>query len=293
MILYKYQSHDVGMQVVTKGKVAFSFARDFNDPFETEAGYPVEKMDPISDLFNGIRSWAARDTWVCNSGILCLTRRPTNPLMWSHYGDEHHGMVIGFDAKTADFLNEDTCLIPADFGSMIYTHSRPTEPLRARQQVEPIEVGQEYRFRVDHFDKLSQLFLQKSSHWSYEEEVRVVKCINGISDRKNLPSGEFELKHVDREPKPKKTLYLYTLPENSIQTLILGMRNPLLNNANSLKAFSEEIAKDHPDCTIFVCEPSKDTWDIRTRSVSDFLKHRLVPEDVAAQFDKKQVQLDD
>jgi len=118
-------SPEGALKALKGNSIAFAIASEFNDPFETQAGYPVQASNPIEDIFEGARSWMKRHAWTENSGVLSLTRTPTNPLMWSHYANGHRGVAIGFDADVAGFFDENICLIPAQYGSIIYTHTRP------------------------------------------------------------------------------------------------------------------------------------------------------------------------
>lgn len=83
-----------------------------------------------------------------NYGILSLTRNPLNPLMWSHYGDDHRGVVM------------------------------PQNILPSSTIESLMSVGDDYRcFRSHKYDLFKNAFLMKDLAWGYEEEVRVVKNI--------------------------------------------------------------------------------------------------------------------
>jgi hypothetical protein len=43
-------------------------------------------------------------------GILCLTERPDNHVMWVNYAKGHTGFVVGFDAKSSFFEEDDRYL---------------------------------------------------------------------------------------------------------------------------------------------------------------------------------------
>lgn len=194
MILYKYMSAEVADKVLRGNSIAFAIASEFNDPFETLAGYPAQKSsNPIEENLNGTRSWAARHTWTEQNGVLSLTRTATNPLMWSHYASAHQGVVIGFDAYEAGFTDANTCLIPAQYGSIIYTQTRPSALLTPGPKGEPVKVGKTHHYPVGHHEKLSRLFLHKPMCWAYEEEVRIVKCIADLDRDGVNASGRFEL----------------------------------------------------------------------------------------------------
>jgi DUF2971 family protein len=94
--------------------------------------------------------------WTENTGILSLTRTPTNPLMWAHYAEKHQGMVIGIDAVAAGLTDEKANLIPAQYGSVIYVSRRQDQPFIGKPQTS-LTVGSTYHFPHDHYEKLQRL----------------------------------------------------------------------------------------------------------------------------------------
>ena len=40
-----------------------------------------------------------------NRGVLCFSRGWHNPLLWSHYGDKHRGVCLGFDVPNAHIVH--------------------------------------------------------------------------------------------------------------------------------------------------------------------------------------------
>lgn len=257
MILYKYMSPKVAEKVLEGNSIAFSIASEFNDPFETVAGYPVQSTNPIEGLFEGIRSWTKRHIWTENSGVLSLTRTPTNPLMWSHYAYEHHGLVLGFDADAAGFTDEATCLIPAQHGSIIYTQTRPSSSLSESPIGDPVNVDHTHFYPVRHHEKLSRLFLQKAMCWSYEEEVRVVKCVADRDGEGINASGQFKL--VEDHG---RGFYCYQLPLGSIKEIYLGLRHEALLSRDAFFSFCEQTERKHPVAAVKACSLSNNSWGI-------------------------------
>jgi hypothetical protein len=244
------------MKVIENNSIAFSIASEFNDPFETEAGYPFESDDIFEQLIGGIRRNAKRLIWTENSGILSLTRNPSNPLMWAHYSASHTGIVIGFEIQTSGFCDESTCLIPAQYGSVIYTNTKPSAALSSKPRGDAICIGHTHYFSPTHFDKMSLMFLQKPMCWSYEEEVRVVKCIADRDEDGRNESGIFDLiKTNDRR------LYCYKLPKGSIKEVYLGLRHNLLKSKEEFNNFVKKIGK-HNDIEIKYMQLSKNTWGL-------------------------------
>lgn len=87
-------------------------------------------------------------------GIYCLSAKPDNLLLWSHYGDSHSGFCVGFDTEK---LMATTTFSTA--GAVDYTDDYP--------QVSILD------YDKDLFGIRTQLFT-KSSIWSYENEYRIV-----------------------------------------------------------------------------------------------------------------------
>lgn len=94
--------------------------------------------------------------------ILCLTVRPDNNLMWSHYADSHRGVVLRFRSIPA----LDT---PYGLAKPInYVHAVP--PLVSEQELADIFAG------AGTFEKagiVDRAIYTKSSEWAYEEEWRL------------------------------------------------------------------------------------------------------------------------
>lgn len=219
MILYKYASFDDGMKILEGGTIRFTQPKFFNDPFDSPF-YPREQIaDPVEGIFEQLHTMAKESTWQENTGILSLTRTPTNPLMWAHYADKHRGMVIGIDAIIAGLTDERTNLIPAQYGSVVYVSGRQDGPFIGKPQT-ALGVGSTYHFPHDHYEKLQRLFLHKPIYWSYEEEVRVVKCLNGIAnDAPDTPSGRFKIVTDNGHE-----IHLYLLPSSSIVEVYFGFK---------------------------------------------------------------------
>jgi hypothetical protein len=134
MILYKYVSFEVGSKILECSSVRFTQAKFFNDPFDLPT-YPESKGDnPVEGIFAKLHTMAKQFIWADNTGILALTRTPTNPLMWAHYADNHRGLVIGIDAEAAGFAEEKNNLIPAQYGSVIYVSKSQDQPFVSKPQ---------------------------------------------------------------------------------------------------------------------------------------------------------------
>lgn len=261
MISYKYVPYESGVKIIDGNSIGFSHPHDFNDPFELTAGYPYSSLGAVTGIFEDVANWGKTHIWSHNSAILSLTRSPLNPLMWSHYANSHTGFVIGFDAAAAGFTSVETNLVPVQFGSIIYAATMPRSDFLSAFK-EPLQVGGTFHFVHDHLEKFQRVFLHKSSVWSYEEEVRIVKCVKGVHDSRQLPSGEFDVLNLGDENN-RRLLYLLKLPQGSIKEVYLGLRNPS-SDSGGLAKFVSKLKSVHPGAVAYQCQMDEKTWGLTT-----------------------------
>jgi hypothetical protein len=245
MILYKYASLNDGSKILDGSSICFTQPKFFNDPFDLPFYPEEENADPTERIFGNLRTMAKNYIWTENTGILSLTRTPTNPLMWAHYAEKHQDVVIGIDAIAAGLADEKANLIPAQYGSVIYVSRRQDKPFIGKPQTD-LAVGSTYAFPQEHYEKLQRLFLHKPLYWSYEEEVRVVKCLKGIArSSPDTPSGHFEVvTDVDRD------LHLYSLPPRSITELYIGFRMDVF----AADALFHQAKQHRPELAVYECQ---------------------------------------
>jgi hypothetical protein len=131
------------------------------------------------------------------------------------------GAVLAIDTSTAGFLDPQRNMIPAHFGSVVYTRHRPSGPFHSTF-AEGVAVGATHHFVLSHYEKWQRLFLTKPIEWAYEEEVRVVKCLHGIDVEGGAatnPSGTFDV--IEHQGRP---LHCFQLPPGSITAIYVGAR---------------------------------------------------------------------
>lgn len=131
-----------------------------NDPFEIlpsrdwlEAAYFCYYNREYNGNFENLLSLFTKLN-LNSFGVISLASRNDNILMWSHYGDEHRGMVIELDGENA--------LLKQRFGA----HSD-------RDLAQNVIYR---RNRIDNFDKSMKFlpYIEKSLEWAYEEEKRII-----------------------------------------------------------------------------------------------------------------------
>jgi hypothetical protein len=90
-------------------------------------------------------------------GVVSLAERANCPLMWSHYGDQHHGVCIGYSAPS-DVSN--------DLHKVRYGGKRLVD---ASKVVAMLDGDGTARRHVD-----QAVLLRKAKSWQYEQEWRLI-----------------------------------------------------------------------------------------------------------------------
>ena len=119
---------------------------DLNDPFELLA---LELSDP--DDRHAYNCW--RDRAAEAFGLLCFSRTWRSPVLWSHYGDSHRGLCLGFDVPDASVRRVEYLKKRVPFRSLV-----PTS--------------------LDAIQTPGPLFHMKFEDWSYEREWRRIVSLS-------------------------------------------------------------------------------------------------------------------
>src|SRR5262249_46903341 len=119
----------------------------------------VEQMSSaaVSKVIHGNRATISKrviDDASTRFGMLCLSEKPDNILMWSHYSDGHRGMVIGLDT---DLFRE---------GGESFRVNYPEN--NERVEYKPFRSPGDSEFET----YLKELPRTKGLNWAYEKEWR-------------------------------------------------------------------------------------------------------------------------
>ena len=175
--LYKYCSAERALQILNNHSVMFSSHHEFNDPFDCavdidghntfEEWKQYLQNQGLPDIDAGIlaheimsdearASSTIRESYykaLSQMGILCLTVRNDNLLMWAHYCNNHQGVCVRFD-------------ISKDLSTFCF-------PKRVYYSDDYIRLNY-LRSYLDNDLNTHIAIWHKSSDWAYEEEYRVV-----------------------------------------------------------------------------------------------------------------------
>jgi len=221
VILYKYVSFKTAETIIRTSTIGFSRLEDLNDPFEGTS----TKFEDQDDIPASVISTAVRKRMSSNFAVLSLTKTPLNPTMWSHYGDEHRGVVIGIDVNLANLNTVNSNIIPAKHGDVIYTRTIPSKPLPTISPERLMEIGNEIEaFEGQDFEIFKRTFLYKSLPWNYEEEVRIVKNINTSNYQSRYSESKFDNKSGQWSSTlfQGRPIFCLNIPQCSIKEVYLG-----------------------------------------------------------------------
>jgi len=162
--LYKYrdlsteQGRAFTKEIIVDKRVYFALPSSFNDPFEwryTISTQPRNEQEKLME--RPLANWGEYGAnYVFPHmrkafGVLSLSAKNDDILMWAHYANCHKGICIEFDASDSDSF----------FG-------------RAKPVVYQSTYPELSIYSPSLRDDIENATLIKSNHWDYEEEYRVV-----------------------------------------------------------------------------------------------------------------------
>ncbi len=147
------------------------------------------------------------------AGIVCFSATNDNILMWSHYADQHNGVVIGFDSG---LLSDDW--IPVDYSEE--RHLLNIEKLTDR-------------------DETIKMIARKSDLCVYEEECRFVvllqKCEKKNSDDEAFFTFEYRAEAI------KEVIFGCRMSSRNINDLGTVLKERYGNSIMNYKAMADKI----------------------------------------------------
>lgn len=196
-IVYKYHTSSVVLEhILGAGTVRFTPPWELNDPFEcgpdpgaafTEAVADESRklaeivkgpgLDPelaIELLTEKCLRVSFQNAFGQVAGVLSLSQRADSAVMWSHYSQNHAGFAVGFDAHH-EFFQPGGGISRDGLRVVQYPDQRPAVPLQLLN-------GPANATLLDMREVTDAFFFTKSPHWQYEEEVRVIRSRDEVTE---------------------------------------------------------------------------------------------------------------
>ncbi|GAA4354461.1 DUF2971 domain-containing protein [Kangiella marina] len=193
-----------------------------------------------------------------NFGIVSLTENPHNLLMWSHYADQHRGIVIELSELESTFEFSDSS-DTSRVGSktplrVLYDSKRPSS-----------DISDELIFTIFEDDFFRHFALVKSDAWIYEKEHRFILPINQAEvgvflHNKNVASkSELEVylkqRGISYEKREGKYFFRADNLNNPINNVAKVCRDEFLLGAGEVLLF-KRIADKSLKAIYFGCKVS-------------------------------------
>lgn len=160
-------------------------------------------------------------------GILCLTEKNNNLLMWSHYAESHKGICVEFDTSNP-FFNQKR----SDKDDLYHLRKidyRSTRPLLTLTKMSAVDC-----------------FLTKSNHWEYEQEWRMVVPLADADKQLPLPSQEI--------------IHLFKVPSTAIKAVYLGSQISTDLTSSVIKALGGNSDLHH--VSLYASQVSKSEYKL-------------------------------
>jgi hypothetical protein len=122
-------------------------------------------------------------------GVLCLTEKKDNLLMWSHYADSHKGFCVKFD--TSDSFFDSRRGAKDEFYHLREVKYLPERPNNTLSNMSGID-----------------LLLLKSDVWAYENEWRFCGVLNDSDVQMNIGTTD---------------IHLFKYPQRIVKEIIMGV----------------------------------------------------------------------
>ena len=221
-------SESVALEFIKHPLLRITPRKALNDPFECLPSTSIkneleihinEKVRPNLKE-NQIKKIEEIDSFMKLHGIISLTESFDNILMWSHYGDEHKGMVVEFNIdEESPFSLFNTSQVPNEsdgkFGRVSYRKSREYP----------------YDITIDSINDIRDYYyLSKADEWIYEKEYRYITpftLVNWIKKNNKKSMVDFLLEYEELgdmwiESHKKNEIFLININENRIGNIFLG-----------------------------------------------------------------------
>ena len=119
---------------------------------------------PVDDKQNDFQSFL-KEYFNSILGVICFSKRWSDPVMWSHYADEHRGIALGFD------INDEHAYC-------------------VRYEQERLARSYSFTDEIPSEEFIIESITTKFKSWEYEQEVRMMVKLETECNRVWIPKEE-------------------------------------------------------------------------------------------------------
>ncbi len=130
------------------------------------------------------------DTDLLKYGVVCLSENGNNNLMWSHYADEHKGVMIELESENLfRFSPEQKKVMDNDFSAA----SIKPKPVNYDVKRAGLDISEECLYEYANSNFIERFFTMKGYEWKCEQEWRYIfKFLHADKVIVNTPEEQVE-----------------------------------------------------------------------------------------------------
>jgi len=161
MKAYRFLSADYAIAAIESGLLKVGRIKELNDPSDCAPflfDLPPAEQDRPTYVLDQVIDQASE-----SHGVICYSAAVDDPVIWSHYGNKHSGVALGFEIQESSTVRE-----------VSYSIERPKMSIYDRGT-------------TGEFGMLeSAVFFTKAQSWFYEKEVRSVVLLDQCIPRAGM-----------------------------------------------------------------------------------------------------------
>jgi hypothetical protein len=207
-----------------------------NDPFELRPSHNPDNSGADKNAFSTLS-----DESYFDYAVVSLSETNNNLLMWSHYAEQHQGMVIEFDSSKPlfdDYRHFEKTKEDPELEELVID-----EEETLKREIINTGIIQRVRYnalrpQLDNFESILEHFLVKSEEWIYEKEHRVILPLV-LSDKvivNNKYLSEIEDLSYNPESLEKKCI--------GNDMYLINFKDPLICEYNAFYNYSSPYVPD-------------------------------------------------
>jgi len=171
MLVYRYLPAEFALLAIQEQRLRVGRIDKLNDVFECWPRIVSQKGITRDEVFRMGRQLIADFANIWGSISYCATAESV--LVWSHYGDAHRGIALGFDlgALREKKPGMQLCMI----NEIVYVEDDKRPTIAIRHLKKALSKGYDDTFD----DAIFTSFLRKGKDWAYEQEYRELIPLDG------------------------------------------------------------------------------------------------------------------